>query len=103
MTGLLAKQELIAAKIDPEQYSPAAARRLVRRELRFQSAGKEQLDVSEFQWAVKDSYKRTSRKKARHDQRKKREPPPKVPNISMASDEQRESAKNFNKPQTQAV
>ena len=103
LVGLLAKQELIAAKIDPEQYSAAAARRLVRRELRFQSVGREALDVSEFQLAVKDSYRRTSSKKARHDQRKKREPPPKAPKISMASDEQCESAKNFKQPQTQAI
>ena len=101
--GLLAKQELIAAEIDAEQYSAAAARRLVRRELRFQSAGREGLDVSEFQLVVTYSSRSTSSRKRRHDQRKKREPPPKVPNISMASDEQRESAKNFNKPQTQAV
>lgn len=103
MVGLLAKQELIAAKIDPEQYSAAAARRLMRRELRFQSADREELDISEFQSAVKDSYKRTSSKKARHDQRKKRDPPPKAPTISIASDEQRESAKALKQPQTQAA
>ncbi len=102
MVGLLAKQELMAAKINPERYSPAAARRLVRRELRFQSAGKAELDISEFQSAVKDSYQRISNKKSRHDQRKKRDPPPTAPKITVASDEQRQAAKQLEQNKTQA-
>ncbi len=103
LVGLLAKQELLAAKIDPEHYSPAGARCLIRRELRQQSAGKERLDVSEFQSAVKDRYQRTSRKKARHDQRKKHDPPPSAPKIRKASPQQQQAAKAFRQSQTEAA
>lgn len=95
LVSLLAKQELIAAKIDPERHSAAEARRLVRHELRFQSAGRERLDISAFQTAVKDCYRRASSKKARHDQRKKRDPPPGAPQITAASKAQRQSAQAF--------
>jgi hypothetical protein len=103
LVSLMAKQELMAAQIDPDRYSPAAARRLVRRELRQQSVGQERLDVSEFQTAVKDSYNRTSSKKARHDQRKKRDPPPSAPTISKASRLQQQAAKAFKPPQAEAA
>lgn len=95
LVSLLAKQELIAAKIDPERHSAAQARRLVRHELRFQSAGRERLDTSAFQTAVKDCYRRASNKKARHDQRKKRDPAPGAPQITAASKAQRQSAQAF--------
>jgi hypothetical protein len=92
LVSLMTKRELMVAKIDLEHYSPAGARRLIRRELRHQSAGKEQLDVSEFQTAVKDSYKRTASKKARHDQRKKRDPAPGAPKIIKATRAQQKEA-----------
>jgi hypothetical protein len=103
LVGLLTKQELRAAQIDPEHYSPAAARRLIRRELRHQSAGRERLDVSEFQSAVKDDYHRTSSKKARHDQRKKRDPAPGAPKITKASRLQQQAAKALRQSQTKAA
>lgn len=92
LVSLMTKRELMVAKIDPEHYSPAGARRLIRHELRHQSAGQEQLDVSEFQTAVKDSYKRTASKKARHDQRKKRDPAPGAPKITKATRAQQRAA-----------
>jgi hypothetical protein len=99
----MTKRELMAAQIEPEQYSPAAARRLIRHELRHQSAGDEQLDVSEFQTAVKDSYNRTSSKKARHDQRKKRAPAPSAPKITKASRLQQTAAKALMQSQAEAA
>jgi len=93
LVSLLTKRELMSAQIDPDDYSPAAARRLIRWELRQQSAGQEQLDVSEFQTAVKDGYHRTKSKKARHDQRKKRDPPPGAPKLTKASRLQKKVAK----------
>ena len=93
LLGLLGKQELLAQNIDPDQYSPAQARRLIRRELRYQSVGEARLDVSEFQSAVKDSYNRTSSKKARHDQRKKRDPAPRAPKLTKARRLQKQAAK----------
>jgi len=103
LVGLLSKQELLAQKIDPEQYSPAAARRLIRRELRYQAVGEERLDVSEFQSAVKDDYHRTSKKKARHDQRKKHDPAPRAPKITKASRLQQQAAKALMQSQTRAA
>jgi hypothetical protein len=45
MVSLLTKQELLSQHIDPEQYSPAGARRLIRRELRYQCVGEERLEI----------------------------------------------------------
>jgi len=95
LVGLMVKEELLAARIAPEQYSPATAKHLLRRELRLQSGGQERLDVSEFQTAVKDRYTRKSSKKARHDQRKKRDPKPGAPKLTEASSTQRRAAKAF--------
>lgn len=92
LVSLLAKQELAEGRIDAEQYSPAGARKLIRKELRRQSNGIERLDVSEFQTATKDQWSRRSDKKARHDQRKKHDPAPKPPNINDATKEQRKAA-----------
>ena len=103
MVSLLTKEELHEAKIDPECYSPAAARKLIRRELRRQAEGKEQLDVSELQTAVKDSYKRKSSKTARHDQRKKHDPPPKSPRFKKATTAQRQAAKLLEQSQAKAA
>jgi len=103
LIGLLAKQELIAARMHPERYSAGAARRLLRRELRYQSAGQEQLDITEFRSAVKDTYTRTSSKKARHDQRKKHDPMPGAPKLTTASRIQRQAAKAFAQPHAGAV
>ena len=103
MVSLLTKQELHEAKIDPACYSPAAARKLIRRELRRQAEGKEQLDVSELQTAVKDSYKRKSSKTARHDQRKKHDPPPKSPRFKKATTAQRQAAKLLEQSQAKAA
>lgn len=93
LLSLLAKQELLVQKIDPERYSPAQARRLIRRELRYQSVGEERLDVSELQSAVKDHYHRTKSKTARHDQRKKHDPAPRAPKLRKASRAQQHTAK----------
>lgn len=103
LEGLLAKGELRAAQIDPEHYSPANARRLIRHELRHQSAGQERLNVSEFRSAVKDGYHRTSRKKARHNQRKKRHPAPSAPQITPASPLQQQAAQAFMQAQTETA
>jgi hypothetical protein len=103
LINLLAKQELIAAQIAPDRSSAAEARRLVQRELRYQSTGEERMDVSEFQTAVKDDYHRTSSKKARHDQRKKRPPTPSAPTITAASREQRQAAKALARARTPAA
>lgn len=103
LISLLAKQELMAVDIAPEHFSPAGARRLVRRELRYQSNGKQRLDLSSFPKAVKDSYQRTSNKKARHDQRKKRNPEPKAPKLTAASHAQRQAAQALEQQQTHAA
>lgn len=91
LVSLLVKQELLAQKLDPERYSPAGARRMIRREMRYQSVGEERLEVSDFQSAVKDSYQRKSSKTARHDQRKKRDPAPKAPKLTKASPAQQQA------------
>jgi len=85
IVSLLTKQELLSQNIDPEQYSPAGARRLIRRELRYQSVGEERLEIWELQSAVKDRYNRTKSKTARHDQRKKHDPAPRAPKLKKAS------------------
>jgi hypothetical protein len=103
LVNLMAKQELIAAKIDPERSSPAGIRRLIRRDLRYQSAGQERLDVSELQTAVKDGYRRTSSKRARHDQRKKHDPAPSAPAIKPASRQQQQAAKAISSPHAAAA
>lgn len=103
LTGLLAKQELLDAQIDTDCYSAARARRLIRRDLRYQSAGKEWLDISELKSAVKDPYNQTSSKKARHDQRKKHTPAPKAPKITIASEEQRQAAKELQEQKPKAA
>lgn len=103
LVSLLTKQELREAKINVKCYSPAAARKLVRRELRRQSEGKEQLDVSEFQTAIKDSYKRRSSKKARHDQRKKHDPAPSAPKLKKATTLQRQAARALAQSETKAA
>jgi hypothetical protein len=103
LVSLMTKRELMVAKIDPQQYSPAGARRLIRRELRHQAAGKERLDVSEFQSAVKDSYNRTASKKARHDQRKKRDRPPGAPKITKATRAQQKAALDLTPTKTKAA
>ena len=103
LVSLMTKRELMSAQIDPDDYSPAAARRLIRRELRHQAAGQARLDVSEFQSAVKDSYHRTSSKKARHDQRKKRDPAPGAPKITKASRLQKKAAKALTQSQAEAA
>lgn len=92
LVSLLVKQELLAQKIDPERYSPAEARRIIRREMRYQAVGEERLDVSQLQAAVKDDYDRSqSQKNARHDQRKKRDPAPKAPKLTKASKAQQQA------------
>jgi hypothetical protein len=93
LLGLLAKQELAAAGTAPGRHSPAAALRLVRREVRRWYNGREQLDVAELARAVTDDYRRTASKRARHDQRKKRDPAPGEPKIARASPAQRRAAK----------
>jgi hypothetical protein len=103
LVNLMTKQELIAAKIDPERSSPAGTRRVIRRELRYQSTGREGLDVSELQTAVKDEYNRTSNKKARHDQRKKHDPAPSAPKLKKASRQQQQAAQALMRSQTEAA
>ena len=103
LVSLMTKRELMSAQIDPDDYSPAAARRLIRRELRYQSSGQERLDVSEFQTAVKDSYNRTSKKTARHDQRKKHDPAPIAPKITKASRLQKQAANDLTQPKAEAA
>jgi hypothetical protein len=103
LVSLIAKRELMDADVEPDEYSPAAARRLIRHELRHQSAGVERLNVSEFQSAVKDRYNRTASKKARHDQRKKRDPAPGAPQITQASRQQQQAATAFTQSQTNAA
>lgn len=92
LVNLLAKQELCKAKIAVEACSPAEVRKLVRRELRRQAEGIEELEVSEFREALKDSYDRKSKKTARHDQRKKRFPAPSSPKLRRATSAQRQAA-----------
>jgi len=92
LLGLLAKRELIVAGQDPAAFSTAGAARLLRRDLFGKTHG-EAIDMSDFLSAVKDSYKRKSSKKARHDQRKKRPKPPGAPKITSADPEQRKAAK----------
>ena len=94
LLGLFAKQELIAAGEDPSSFSTANAARLLRKELYGVSGGLD-LDMSRFQYAVKDSYRRKSSKKARHDQRKKRDKPPGAPRIVRATHSQRKAAKRL--------
>ncbi len=103
LLSLLGKQELMSQTIDPEHYSPAQARRLIHRELRYQAVGEERLDVSEFQSAVKDRYQRTTSKKARHDQRKKHDPAPRAPKLTKARHLQKQAAKALMQSQTRAA
>ncbi len=103
LVSLLTKQELLAQQIDPERYSPAQARRLIRRELRYQSLGEERLDVSELQSAVKDSYHRIKSKTARHDQRKKHDPAPRAPKLTKASRLEQRTAKALTESQARAA
>ncbi len=103
LLSLMTKQELLDAKIDPQQYSPATARRLVRRELRYQAVGHERMDLSALQTAIQDPYKSSKNKKARHDQRKKRDPAPGAPKITTATQEQTQAAQQFRKLQKHAA
>lgn len=92
LLGLLAKRELIVADQDPAAFSTANAARLLRRDLFGKTHG-ESIDMSDFLSAVKDTYKRKSSKKARHDQRKKRTKPPGDPRFQVADAKQRKAAK----------
>ena len=59
--------------------------------------------ISELQSAVKDNYNRTAKKDARHDQRKKRDPPPGAPKITKAAQTQQKAATAFTSPQAKAA
>lgn len=98
LVSLLTKQELLEARIDPQAYSPATARRLLRRELRHQAAGHERLDLSELRTAIQDPQKASRNKQARHDQRKKRDPAPGAPTLRRATKEQQKAAQELLKP-----
>ena len=103
LVSLMTKQELLDAKIDPQAYSPAAARRLLRRELRHQAVGCARLDISELRTAIQDPQKASKNKKARHDQRRKRDPAPGAPKIRKATKQQRTAAKEFQKSEQNAA
>lgn len=103
LVSLLTKQELLAARIDPQEYSPATARRLLRRELRYQAVGRERFDMSELRTAIQDPQKASKNKKARHDQRKKRDPAPGAPKLRRATKEQQKAAQEFQKPMKNAA
>lgn len=97
LLSLMTKQELLDAKLDPQAYSPATARRLLCRELRYQAVGCQRLDMSELRTAIQDPQKASKNKKARHDQRKKRAPAPRPPKFLTASKEQIQHAQTLKK------
>ena len=85
LLGLTATREQLSAKVRVGRQSVAASLKLVRRELRAQWGGQEWLQLSDFASAVTDDYKRTTSKKARHNARKKNDPPPGNPKIVAAT------------------
>ena len=94
---LLAKRELIAKQKDPTTYSTAKADRILRRALHGPNHGLD-LDVAQFESATKDPDRKKTNKKARHDQRKKREKPPGNPSRKTATQSQRQAAQALGEP-----
>ena len=95
LLGLTATREQLSAKVRVGRQSVAACLKVVRRELRAQWSGLEWLQWSDFASAVTDECKRTSSKKARHNARKKNDPPPGNPKIVAATSAERKAAKTL--------
>ncbi len=96
LLGLMTIRHLIAAKRDPLTLSVARALRAVRR-----SAASATGRIGRFALrtalgaAVKDAYRRTCSKKARHWPHKKNDPPCGIPRITMATKAQRLAVQAF--------
>jgi hypothetical protein len=86
LLGLMTVSRLVAARVDPLEFSVARARDAVRRALRDRRArrGPRSLAAA-LQAAVKDRYARRGSKAARNYPRKKRQKPPGPPRIQPAT------------------
>jgi hypothetical protein len=86
LLGLMTVSRLVAARVDPLEFSVARARDAVRRALRDRCArrGPRSLEAA-LQAAVKDRYARQGSKAARNYPRKKRQKPPGPPRIQPAT------------------
>jgi hypothetical protein len=96
MMGLLSVEGLIQAGRDPLTWSPAGGLRIIRRSLRengcFRRTGDLRVLLAQ---AVKDRYERTGSKTARNWPHKKNDPPPGIPRIREADDEEKNAAKGI--------
>lgn len=94
--GLLSVEGRIRDGRDPGEWSPAGSLRIVRRSLqnrkRFRRAGDLRIVLEE---AVKDRYRRKGSKKARNYPNKKNDPPPGIPKIREAKDNEKDCAKRI--------
>lgn len=87
LLGLLTVPRMMANGHDPNQWSVAASRDLVRQAMRNERPRRRptQALTAMLAAAVKDNYRRRSDKAARNYPRKKKEKPPGPPTIKMAS------------------
>jgi hypothetical protein len=99
LLGLMSVVVMIEKGQDPLRWSVAKARQRVRKAMRnagkSQPKGRQPTLREQLAHATKDDYTRSGSKKARNWPQKKKEKPPGAPKITMATLQQRKSAKRF--------
>jgi hypothetical protein len=94
--GLMAVSKLTASGRDPAGCSLGHALRVVRDAMRnIQRRCRRGILAVRLKQAVRDEYRRTSGKKARHWPHKKTQTPPGIPKMRMASREEKSAAQTF--------
>ena len=94
--GLMTVSRLIASGRDPAGCSPGHALRVVREAMRnIRRRCRRGILAVRLRQAVRDSYRRTSGKKARNWPHKKTQAPPGIPKSRMANREERAAAQAF--------
>jgi len=104
LLGLMSVSKIVARGRDPLRWSAAAARDRVRESLRSALTGR-RLDralVHDLGSALKDTYIRRKKKKARNWPHKKKEKPPGNPKIQLANAEQRRAMQRLTTKQAAA-
>jgi hypothetical protein len=94
--GLLSVAGMIRDDQDPFHWSPAGSLRVIRRSMRNKKRFRRKGDLRVLlEEAVKDRYRRNGSKKARDFPRKKNDPPPGIPKIREAKEEEKDCAKKI--------
>lgn len=94
--GLMSVSRLTASGRDPAACSPGQALRVVREAMRnIRRRCRRGILAARLRQAVRDSYRRTSGKKARNWPHKKTQTPPGIPKMRMATRQERAAAQTF--------